>query len=65
MDARELHRLYYDDEGQPRLYSFKPRQKQQALDWSDGDICVCGIHCAKHWNADGDWIGCKGAREIQ
>jgi hypothetical protein len=64
MDDRERHVLDYDADGEPRLYIFKPQQVEtlNKVQWGDGDVCVCGEPCAKHWNAYGDWMGCAGAK---
>ena len=65
MDARERHAIEYDHDGEPRLYLAYAKRERKGLPWSDTDICVCGVQCGRHWNLDGDWIGCKGARGEQ
>jgi hypothetical protein len=61
MTRLEYHNLAYDHDGATRLYLFTERIPPPPIRWSDGDICVCGVKCARHWNGEGDWIGCIGA----
>jgi hypothetical protein len=63
MTRLEYHNLAYDHDGSSRLYVFTPRPTPKPIQWLDSDICTaCGVKCAKHWNAEGDWLGCKGAK---
>jgi len=59
----ELRAIEYDADGEPRLYRVGPPTPAKVLTWTDGDICVCGVKCAKHWNADGDWLGCEKGKD--
>src|SRR6516164_8887865 len=47
MDRLELRAIEYDADGEPRLYRVGPPTPAKVLTWTDGDICVCGVKCAK------------------